>query len=163
MITTALLGLALAAAPVEDIAAQFGAETQATNVSCTSYDVTYCYGVGPDGAVVGAIFADGAFIPLGAAVAPAAAVPTTVAAAAPAVAFGDGIWLVGTDMAPGNYRATIDSAGLFDFCDYSRLSDLSGGTIEDYHESGEGEQVLVTIAPTDFAFETNGCGEWTPV
>ena len=66
-------------------------------------------------------------------------------------------------MAPGNYRAEIDHEGIFDFCDYSRLSDLSGGAIEEYHESGEGEQVLVTIEPTDFAFETNGCGHWTLV
>ena len=60
----------------------------------------------------------------------------------------------------------IDSEGFFDFCDYSRLADISGtdaGVIAEYHEDGEGEQVLVTIEPTDFAFETNGCGHWTLV
>ena len=114
----ALLGLALAAVPVEDIAAQFGAETQATNISCTAYDATtYCYGVGSDGAIIGATFADGVFTPLAgavAAVAPAAARRPLPLRLRPATSFGDGIWLVGTDMAPGNYRAVIDSEGFFD-------------------------------------------------
>ena len=115
MITTALLGLALAAAPVEDIAAQFGAETQA--------DEHLLHGLrrrptatasGPDGAVIGAIVRRRRVHRRSARRSlPAAAVPTTVAAAAPAATrFGDGIWLVGTDMAPGNYRAVIDSDGL---------------------------------------------------
>ena len=127
--------------------------------------MTYCYGVGPDGAVVGAVFADGAFIPLGA---------RCVAAARRRLPRSgcrrrDSVTAPGsstTEMAPGNYRATIDSEGFFDFCDYSRLADASGtdnGVIADYHEAGEGEQVLVTIEPTDFAFESNGCGHWTLV
>ncbi len=127
--------------------------------------MTYCYGVGTDGSVIGAVYADGAFIPLGAGgrsrLRPMAEVPAVEAGN-----FGDGIWLVGDEMAPGNYRATIDSEGIFDFCDYSRLADLSGtdnGEIAEYHESGEGEQVLVTIEEGDFAFETNGCGHWSLV
>ena len=108
-------------------------------------------------------YVDGSFVMLGAAV-PSPAGEPVQAAAVEGVSFGDGTWLVGTDMVPGNYRATIDSDGFFDNCDYSRLGDLSGtdnGVIEDYHEEGEGEQVLVTIEPTDFAFKTNGCGHWS--
>ncbi len=150
-ITTALLGLTAltAATPVEDIAAQFGTETQATNISCATYDVAYCYGVGPDGTVIGMTFADGAFTPIGAA-----------AVAGGATTIAEGTWLVGSDIAPGTYRTQTEGDGIFDSCYWARLSDLSGeldAIIANENVSGQG---LVTIEASDFAFET-GC-TWTP-
>jgi hypothetical protein len=76
-----------------------------------------------------------------------------------AAPFGDGIHLVGLDIAPGVYRKT-DETG---FCSWARLSSLTGeftAHIEDRF-SVEGDDVV--IAASDTAFETSGCGMWEPV
>lgn len=96
--------------------------------------------------------------------APAAATtPTSTPTAAPspavAAGFGDGTWLVGTDIEPGLYRANDAS-----FCYWARLSGL-GGDLGDIiaNEIGSGFSLVVEIMPSDRAFETSGCGEWAPL
>lgn len=74
--------------------------------------------------------------------------------------FGPGTQLVGTDVAPGTYRAT----GPVDGCYWERLSGTSGefGDIiaNDFtYDPGS----VVTIAASDVAFSSNGCGSWEPV
>ena len=152
-------GLALAAAPVpiEEIGAQYAAETGATNVACSQAELTVCYGLDAQGAAIAGTYADGVFTPLG--TAPTAAAPT---GAAPTASFGPGMQLVGTDIQPGTYRATSEEGG-FALCHWSRLSGVSGDSddrisYESVHDAGV--QVLTEIAPTDFAFESSGC-TWT--
>ncbi|MGY1714191.1 hypothetical protein ACI78R_07025 [Geodermatophilus sp. SYSU D01106] len=71
--------------------------------------------------------------------------------------FGDGTYMVGTDIQPGLYRSDGGSG-----CSWKRLSDVSG----DYDavlawEFADG-QTYVEILPTDVAFSTDDCGRWTP-
>ena len=72
--------------------------------------------------------------------------------------FGDGTWFVGTQISPGTYAS---SGG--DFCYWARLSGFSG-TIDDVIANDAGSaRSIVTIAPGDRGFETNGCGIWGPL
>jgi hypothetical protein len=75
--------------------------------------------------------------------------------------FVDGTWRVGADIQPGTYRTAGGSA-----CHWGRLYGLGGtpGEViaDNYYTSGpwaRGPQV-VTIAPTDAGFASNGCGTW---
>lgn len=71
---------------------------------------------------------------------------------------GDGTYLVGADIEPGTYR----SAGA-DTCYWARLSGTSGNFEEIIANNfGAGQQV-VTIDPTDAAFETTMCGSWEKI
>jgi hypothetical protein len=75
-----------------------------------------------------------------------------------AVIRGDGIWLVGSDIQPGTYRN--ENGGQ---CYWARLSGTSG-TFGDIIANGNSSgQVVVTISPSDKAFETQRCGTWVKV
>jgi hypothetical protein len=70
---------------------------------------------------------------------------------------GNGIWLVGEDIAPGTYRAQGESE---DDCYWARLSGL-GGESEDVIANYLGSAATsVEIKNGDRAFETDGCGDW---
>ncbi|CAM2962066.1 hypothetical protein [Mycobacterium intermedium] len=70
---------------------------------------------------------------------------------------GDGTFRMGEDLQPGTYRS---SGG--DSCSWERLRGLSG-TSRDVIEHGEGtEPQVVRILPSDAAFKTKHCGDWTP-
>ena len=78
----------------------------------------------------------------------------------PSQSFGDGTWIVGSDIAPGLYVAP----GIIeDSCYWERLSGF-GGTLDEIIaiEFDYGRQ-LVEIASTDVAFKSDGCGLWTPI
>jgi hypothetical protein len=91
--------------------------------------------------------------------------PSTAAAQAsapvpPATSFGDGQWLVGTDILPGVYQVVVraDSTG----CTWERDSS-SDGTADSVLESGVGrptQKLAVTIKDTDKVFHSQGCGTW---
>jgi hypothetical protein len=71
------------------------------------------------------------------------------------VRFGEGTFIVGTDLRPGTYRS---SGG--DLCYWARLRDFRGqlGSII-ANDFGEG-RTIVTIKSSDEGFESTGCGEW---
>jgi hypothetical protein len=72
--------------------------------------------------------------------------------------FGDGDFIVGTDMVPGTYR-NGGSTG----CYWARLSGFSH-TIDDIIANDSTDaQAVVTIAPTDKGFESVRCGTWTKI
>ncbi len=76
---------------------------------------------------------------------------------APGEAFGDGLFLVGPEVAPGRYRAASPTAS----CRWRRLDGL-GGVIAS-GASAEGAAALAAgIAPDDAGFSSDGCGQWTP-
>ena len=77
--------------------------------------------------------------------------------AGPATTFGDGVHVVGTDIAPGTYRNSSSSGG----CYWERLSGF-GGTFDEIiaNEFAEHQQ-LVTIEETDVGFSSEDCGTWT--
>ncbi|MPZ21988.1 MAG: hypothetical protein GEU28_00215 [Dehalococcoidia bacterium] len=70
---------------------------------------------------------------------------------------GDGFFLVGVDIAAGQWRARGDGDG----CYWARLSGTSGelGDIIANHFGAAG--VVVTIRASDVAFSSSGCGGWT--
>lgn len=81
---------------------------------------------------------------------------------APATGFGDGTYVVGTDIKAGMYKTTgpaPDSAG----CYWQRDRDLAGG-IDSIVDNGIANgPTTVQIASSDKAFETNGCAAWVKI
>ena len=73
--------------------------------------------------------------------------------------FGDGTWIVGTDIEPSTYRDDRARPG----CYWARLSGFSG-EIQDVIANRTSDFVqTVTIRSTDRGFETGGCGTWKAV
>ena len=75
------------------------------------------------------------------------------------IGLGPGIYLVGSDIQSGRYKAEVAS-GSFG-CSWSRLSDTDGelSSVIAISVIQKG-QTYVTIKPTDVAFETNGCTDF---
>lgn len=70
--------------------------------------------------------------------------------------FGDGMFIVGTDLTPGTYRNTGAQG-----CYYARLSGF-GNTVDDIIANNNIDTpTIVTIDATDKGFQSNGCGTWT--
>jgi hypothetical protein len=82
--------------------------------------------------------------------------PTEAPTTAGDGSFGEGLWLVGRDIAPGRYMAAdITAAG----CDWARLSDTAGQSVI-AAEADVGNQAIVDILASDAAFRSTGCGQW---
>lgn len=77
------------------------------------------------------------------------------AAKQPKTSFGNGTFLVNSEIQPGTYKTEGGSS-----CYYERLSGTSG-TFDDIiaNENPDG-QAIVTIASTDAAFKSQDCGTW---
>jgi hypothetical protein len=72
----------------------------------------------------------------------------------PDAPFGDGTFIVGTDVSPGTWKAT-DATD----CYWSRLDSFGGGTGSIIaNDNGGG---IVTISSDDAGFSSSRCGEWT--
>jgi hypothetical protein len=87
----------------------------------------------------------------------AEASPTSVV-----TAFGDGTYEIGNaagQVPPGKYRATVPPS---EHCYWERLKGLSGQFDDIIANANEdaGAPLIVTIATTDKAFKTSGCGIW---
>jgi hypothetical protein len=77
----------------------------------------------------------------------------------PTAPFGDGIYIVGVDIAPGLWRNSDSSDG----CYWARLSGF-GGTLDEIIANEFSEAIqTVRIVSTDRGFETEGCGVWTRI
>lgn len=72
--------------------------------------------------------------------------------------FGPGVHLVGTDIQPGQYRNGGSSR-----CYWARLSSTSGDIDAILANDNVDGQAIVSIAPTDVAFESSRCGTWTKI
>lgn len=80
----------------------------------------------------------------------------------PGTPFGDGMYLVGTEVATGRYRAASPS----DACEWAVFPDVSGALgVDAWREEGrfaEGRWLTIAdITERDLAFFSSGCGEWT--
>ncbi|MGI8553453.1 MAG: hypothetical protein ACR2PL_22120 [Dehalococcoidia bacterium] len=80
--------------------------------------------------------------------------PITSSLTAP---FGDGTYIVGTDIAAGTWRATGGSD-----CYWERLGGF-GGTLRDTIANDFAGASIVTISTMDRGFKSDGCGTWTKV
>lgn len=74
---------------------------------------------------------------------------------------GNGTFLVGVDIEPGQYRNS--GTGSLGMCYWARLSGTSGEFAEIIANGLTEGQTVVTIRQSDIAFETQSCGEWTRV
>jgi len=72
-----------------------------------------------------------------------------------ATSFGDGVYAVGIDIAPGTYSAPGGTN-----CYWERDSDLTGNSNSIIANDTPTGPVTVPIAPTDKGFKTAGCGTW---
>lgn len=81
----------------------------------------------------------------------------------PGQPFADGTYVVGSEVAPGRYRARPSGGGR---CSWTRLSKFGGSNGNDTGVIGRwwvrGRSALVDIAPTDVGFHSTGCGTWSP-
>lgn len=90
--------------------------------------------------------------------------PVPVALPAPAnlaTTFGEGRFLVGTDIAPGTYQTTGPS-DKFD-CYWERLKDISGAPDSIIANDLKNGAATVTIDKSDVAFQTRWCNTWSKV
>ena len=73
--------------------------------------------------------------------------------------FGDGIHRVDLEIAPGTYEigSPEDSAA----CEWERLANLQGTDDQVLESGGWRDGLRVTIASSDAAFYTFGCGTWS--
>ena len=69
--------------------------------------------------------------------------------------FGEGAYIVGTDIEPGTYR---NSGG--NNCYYERLRDFTGGFNSIIANGNTNAPTIVTIKPTDAGFQSLDCGTW---
>ena len=71
--------------------------------------------------------------------------------------FGDGTYIVNTDIAPGTYRSKAGSD-----CYWQRLRDFSGVVTHGVIANGIGSaHVVITIKASDAGFSSQRCGTWT--
>ena len=90
-----------------------------------------------------------------------AAPPAPASPPALAASFGEGRYVVGTDIAPGTYR-TAGKSGHLD-CYWERLKDTNGTTKSIITNSLAPGPATVTIDKTDGAFQTRWCRPWTKI
>jgi hypothetical protein len=74
--------------------------------------------------------------------------------------FGEGTYIVGTDIVPGEYVAGDGMS-----CSWERLGGFGGARREriDHGFVSDGEPPQVTIEATDVGFTSSGCGDWRPL
>ena len=72
--------------------------------------------------------------------------------------FGDGTYIVGTDIEPGTYR---NSGG--NGCYHERISGFSGELTDIISNENTNAPAVVQIAPTDAGFESKRCGTWEKI
>jgi hypothetical protein len=70
--------------------------------------------------------------------------------------FGEGAYIVGTDIEPGTYR---NSGGTG--CYYERLRDFTGDMNSIIANNNTDNPTVVEIAPSDAGFRSDSCGKWT--
>ena len=75
------------------------------------------------------------------------------------ITFGDGTYVVGTDVAPGTYRNSESDPS--QGCQWARLSGFGGESSDVITELFSYDQQVVTISPDDAGFTSSGCGTWT--
>ena len=73
---------------------------------------------------------------------------------------GNGLFVVGVDIAPGTYRTHGAVVG-YELCRYERMAP-SGNTIYEEIVPHPQQSAVVTIRESDGAFYTSGCQRWTP-
>jgi hypothetical protein len=69
--------------------------------------------------------------------------------------FGDGTYIVGTDIQPGTYRSSGQSG-----CYWERMADFTGGMKSILANDNTDTSTIVTILESDKGFSSTRCGTW---
>lgn len=77
----------------------------------------------------------------------------------PASSFGDGTFVVGTDVVAGTYKTTGSATSGLP-CYWARLKNTSGDFSAIIANGNPTGPTTVTISRSDGAFETSGCNQW---
>jgi hypothetical protein len=72
------------------------------------------------------------------------------------ISFGEGAYIVGTDIDAGTYRNSGSSG-----CYYERLNEFTGDFDAIIANGNTNASAVVTIAPTDAGFQSQDCGTWS--
>jgi hypothetical protein len=70
--------------------------------------------------------------------------------------FGEGAYIVGTDIEPGTYRSSGSGS-----CYYARLRNFTADLNSIIANGNTETSTVVTLKPADAGFESQGCGTWT--
>ena len=96
--------------------------------------------------------------------------PFDFAALSPVSIFGDGTWIVGTEVKPGLYSAAVRKVEDSERCYWERLDgftsydDQVGSGYVSHLNVGSGDyRVIVEILDTDVGFYSEYCGDWMPL
>jgi hypothetical protein len=73
-------------------------------------------------------------------------------------AFGDGMFIVGTDIAPGTYRVDAENN-----CYWERMRNFEGALNAIIANDNSKGSTIVDIQPSDAGFQSSNCGEWKKV
>lgn len=76
----------------------------------------------------------------------------------PAAQFRDGVFMVGTDIAPGTWRTEVA-----DGCYWARIRGFSGQTSDIIANDNARGAAVVQIVTTDKGFISRRCGNWTKI
>lgn len=80
--------------------------------------------------------------------------------AAPAL-IGEGMWLVGTDVASGTYKTAGAAESVLQFCSWSvKKSEDPGSDVLDFGSSSETKEPGRVVLKKGNIFETSGCQKW---
>ena len=82
----------------------------------------------------------------------------TAVTTSPTAPFEDGTYLVGTDIAPGTWRAPGG-----ELCSWERLAGFSAEFADIVAIELPDGPTIVTVADTDVGFRTSSCGVWEPI
>lgn len=79
----------------------------------------------------------------------------TALTSSPTAGFGDGMWIVGTDVAAGTWTAPGGEG-----CYWARLADFTGGVDSIIANDFDTRNPVVTISSDDAGFDSGDCGQW---
>ena len=97
------------------------------------------------------------------AAAPAAAVAPPVQNG-PATTFGDGTWVVGSEIVPGTYRSTGAREGIFEFCSvFTYATDTADGEVLAVDSANANEPIRIKVSGKVKSVKASGCEPFTKV
>jgi hypothetical protein len=99
-------------------------------------------------------------------VAPLKAVDDAPAAvpSGPKTSFGDGTWVVGEDIVPGNYRSAGAKEGIFEYCQITTHSDENAESpFLDWKNANANEPIRVKVSGKVKSVEVTGCEDFVKV
>ncbi|MDT0353069.1 hypothetical protein RM445_26500 [Pseudonocardia sp. DSM 45834] len=82
----------------------------------------------------------------------------------PKTSFGDGTWVVGEDIVPGNYKSAGAQSGLFEYCQITTHSDENAeSSFLDWKNANADEPIRVKVSGKVKSVKVSGCEDFVKV